>query len=1210
MRLTRLEILGFKSFGERTLLTFQPGITAIVGPNGCGKSNIADAILWCLGEQSPKTLRGDRMEDVLFNGNSRRAATGLAEVSLTLGGVRPGEIEGAAGSYSEVTITRRLYRSGESEYLINRVPCRLKDIRDLLIESGAGIKGHTVLEQGKVGEIVTASPVERRALVEETAGITKYKIRKAEALRKLESTEQNLLRVRDIIGEVKRQLASLDRQVRKAERYRQTADQLRGLELRVASARYREWSDQAAALSTDLERVRAESASAMAQLSALDAATESLKLDVAELEQHLVDARSELASRETAARDAHHRIDVLTAQVEEWLTQQRTLAADLDELARTLAARGEEQTRLTEQTAVLDAAIEERTALVSAREAAVSGLEHQLAQAAAEIEQTRHRVFEAASAVATATNALSSLAVRREELDRRRSRYREDIGTVQAEITHKRAVHHQLEASHQNHAESLATQDAERAALREVSASRQAALQEGEAVLTGRRDELMRLRATLDSLRALQRDLVGYDEGVRRVLLGDATTAPVIGLLGVVADVLEIPAEYERAVEAVLTERLQGVVAEHQDQIASALSLLDRQDGGRAVFVPKLPRPVGPAVGFDQAVASTDGVRGLASLLVGCREGFESLRDALLSHVVIVDDRAAARRAWEGDSFALTWVSVSGDVFHPSGMVSGGTGSNAGLNLLERKRRIKTIEQEIADAEVDLAPQEALVASLRDALDADRLALDALDAEVREGELRLVHDRKTAEALAQELLQLDRRLALLTTEDSAVVAELSAMALEVGGHEAALTANEAAKARDEAGLLRQYETAGQIKAMLAAEQSAANDLRLALAADREKREHASATFQAIAERLDEARRQVDSKEAARDLLGGRIAAATEERVRIVEAIAALDRLVETLRAKAQELTANRADAAHRVRETEDQAKSARRHVDAAQERAHALTVSLTETTLRASQLAAEIRDRYQTELETVDMDSLPPPPCEPDQLDTAIDDLKATLVQIGGVNLSAIDEYRELEERSGFLTAQEADLVQSVDNLRAAIAKINATTKTLFLEAFESLNTRFGEVFASFFEGGQAALHLVDEGNPLESGIEIVAQPPGKKLRHISLLSGGEKALTAISLLFASFLIHPSPFCVMDEIDAPLDEENVRRFTRALRPMTSHSQFLVVTHNRRTMEQADVLYGVTMEEAGVSKIVSVKLHKDREESPAVEVDLATAELTL
>ncbi len=1207
MRLTRLEIVGFKSFGERTVLTFQHGITAIVGPNGCGKSNIADAILWCLGEQSPKTLRGDRMEDVLFNGNTRRAATGLAEVSLTLGGVKPGDIEGVSGGYNEVTITRRLYRSGDSEYLINHVPCRLKDVRDLLIESGAGIKGHTILEQGKVDEIVTASPLERRALVEETAGITKYKIRKAEALRKLDATEQNLLRVRDIIGEVKRQLGSLDRQVRKAERYRQTADQLRQLEVHAAAIRYHDWSAKSAALDSELGRERDEASGVMAQVSALDASAETLKGEAADLERALIEAQTELTAQDAEARDARHRIEVLAAQADEWRAQQETLAGELDDLNRSLAARSEERARWTDQSAALDATIEEKTAALTSRDAAVRGLEQRVAQAAAEIEQIRHRVFEALAGLTTASNALTSLASRREELERRRTRYRDDLAAAQAESDQKRAAYHELEASYHLHEQSLATRDAERATLREASGTRQAALQEGEAVLTGRRNEVMRLRATLESLHALQRDLVGYDEGVRRVLLGGGSEAPVSGLLGVVADVLDIPVEYERAIEAALAERLQGVVAADHNQIVAALAALDGQSAGRAVFVPNAPRP-------DRAAGDADvtgsGVCGVASRLVGCRPGFEALRDALLSDVVIVSDRGDARRHWEQAASEKTWVSLSGDAFYPSGVVHGGSGPSAGLSLLERKRSIKTLEASVDEAATALAPLEAATDSLRAALSEDRSALEALDAEIREGELRVLHDRKAAEALSQELRQLDRRQELLTGEETAVAAELDAMAEEAAAHHTARAGHEASKGRDEALLARQYESAAQHKTDLTAEQAALTDLRLALAAEREKREHASATLRSIVDRLDEASRQIAAKEASRAQLAARVTSATEDRSRLIAALDALDRRVESLREQVTQRAAARAAAAHRVRELEDQSKAARRLADAAQERVHALTLSLTETTLRAGQLAADISDRYQVDLRTTTPDALPPPSCEPDQFDATIAGLKETLVQIGGVNLAAIDEHRELEERSRFLASQEADLVQSMDNLRAAIAKINATTKALFVEAFEALNARFGAVFGSFFEGGHAALHLVDEHNPLESGIEIVAQPPGKKLRHISLLSGGEKALTAIALLFASFLIHPSPFCVMDEIDAPLDEENVRRFTRTLRPMTAHSQFLIVTHNRRTMEQADILYGVTMEEAGVSKIVSVKLHADHPDDTKVEIEAATAEISL
>ena len=1206
MRLTRLEITGFKSFGERTLLTFQPGITAVVGPNGCGKSNIADAILWCLGEQSPKTLRGDRMEDVLFNGSARRVPTGLAEVSLTLGGVRRSELESVAGEYSELTVSRRLYRSGESEYLINRVPCRLKDIRDLLIETGAGIKGHTVLEQGKVDAIINASPLERRALVEETAGIIKYKIRKTEALRKLEATDQNLLRVRDIIGEVKRQLASLDRQAKKAERYRQTFDQLRALDLRAAATRYHDWRAQAGELSIALDRDRAEEAHLLADLSAIDAKIAEEKIALDSLDRQLQVAQGQLVEGETRAQHSRHRLDFLAAQTEEWRGQSQALASEHEVLARSLAERREERVRCDADYESVEAALHEHLSRLVEREVVVRTLEQHMAQSSADIEQTRHRVFDALSGITTATNTLATLAMRREELGKRRARYQEDIQATRSEILQRQATHRELEAAHQIDAQSLAARDAERTALRDASVTRQAALQEGEAVLTARRDTLTRLRATLDSLLALQRDLVGYDEGVRHLLHGgDQATSPA-GLLGVVADMLDIPPQYERAIEAVLADRLQGIVAEGPGQIEAAVAVLDAHNAGRATFVPRLPR-VDPSTDGD--VQQRHGIHGRARDLVGCREGFETLRTALLDRVIIVIDRQTAQRCWEEDRHGLTWVAVSGEVFYPSGVVSGGAGPRVGLGLLERKRAIKALELDVADAEAALAPIESSVVALRQALEADRLILTQMEEDLREGELRLVHDQKAAEAIAQEVLQLERRLGLLVSEEESAGQDLDAMGSAAVDSEAALSASQAAKTREEHSLLAQHEAVAKLKASLAESTAAVTDSRLDLATHREKREHVVAARQALAQRIDELTRQIAAKEETRGHLERRIAAALQERDGVTEALRTAEIGIHDLKRQVTALAAARSELAHRIRELEDTGRVTRRELDGLQARIQTLSVSLAEMKMRATQQAGEMLDRYQTDLETVSLETLPPLPCDPEEIDTVITRCKETLAQLGSVNLAAIDDYRELEERHAFLAAQEADLTQSLANLHAAITKINDTTRELFLDAFHALNTKFGSVYASFFEGGHAELRLADD-NPLECGIEIVAQPPGKKLRHISLLSGGEKALTAIALLFSSFLIHPSPFCVLDEIDAPLDEENVRRFTRALRLMTEHSQFLVVTHNRRTMEQADVLYGVTMEEPGVSKMVSVKLQMEKMEKADSSIEVETAEISL
>jgi chromosome segregation protein len=1008
------------------------------------------------------------------------------------------------------------------------------------------------------------------------------------------------------MGEVKRQLSSLDRQAKKAERYRQTYDELKGLELRAAATRFQEWSAQAAELNSAVDRERVEEARLLADLGSIEATVEARKAELGDLDRHHQEAQAQHVGGETRAQDARHRLDFLAAQTAEWRDQREALVAELEALARALVDRRDEAARCAVEWESAEAATKDDEALVASREEAVQAFEQHLAHAAADIEQTRHRIFEALSGIAAATNALTTLASRREELEKRRARYEDEIGAARAEILQKHTVHQNLEAAHLLHAQSLASREAERAAVRDASVGRQAALHEGEAVLTARRDDLTRLRATLDSLAALQRDLVGYDEGVRHVLHGGDPTAAA-GLLGVVADVLDVPPHFERAIEAVLADRLQGVVAEGHDHIMAAVAVLDAHNAGRATFVPRAPR-------FDATASrpnlpALSEIHGAARDLVGCRPGFEDLRAALLDRVVIVTDRATARRCWEDDRHGVTWVSVSGEVFAPSGVVSGGAGPRAGLSLLERKRTIKALEVDVKNAEDALAPLESSVAALRTALDADRRTLGQLDDELREGQLRLVHDQKAAEAVAQEILQLDRRLALLTLEEDAAGKELTTMTASVTETASALSSHEDTKAREERALLAQYEAASRLKGALTEATGAVTDARLGLATRREKIEYLASTRKTLADRIDEITRQLAAKQATGDQLDARLASAVQERDRVTEALRNAARDVERFRQRVAEVGEARSRQAHRIRELEDAARVTRREVDALQQRLQTVTVSQAETRLRASQQVDEILDRYHVDLAAVSLDALPPPPCDPDQVDAAVARLKDALVQLGGVNLSAIDEYRELEERHSFLAAQEADLTQSVANLHAAIAKINATTRDLFLEAFHALNGKFGVVYQTFFEGGHAELRLADDGDPLDCGIDIVAQPPGKKLRHISLLSGGEKALTAIALLFSSFLIHPSPFCVLDEIDAPLDEENVRRFTRALRPMTAHSQFLIVTHNRRTMEQADVLYGVTMEEPGVSKLVSVKLHMERI-TPTIEVETEAEEISI
>jgi chromosome segregation ATPase len=780
-----------------------------------GESNIADAILWCLGEQSPKTLRGDRMEDVLFNGSAQRAPTGLPRWRSPER--RPPGRARRSG--------RRVYRDHhhpatlpirESEYLINRVPW-LKDVRDLLIETGAGAKGHTVLEQGKVDAIINASPLERRALVEETAGITKYKIRKTEALRKLDSTEQNLLRVRDIMGEVKRQLSSLDRQAKKAERYRQTYDELKALELRAATTRFQEWSAQAAELSSAVDRERVEEARLLADLGSIEATVEARKAELGDLDRHHQEAQAQHVGGETRAQDARHRLDFLAAQTEEWRGQREALVAELEALARALVDRRDEAARYAVEWESAEAATKDDEALVASGEEAVQAFEQHLAHAAADIEQTRHRIFEALSGIAAATNALTTLASRREELEKRRVRYEDEIGAARAEILQKHTVHQNLEAAHLLHAQSLASRRRNgRPCGRLSGTAGRPPRGRGGPDRPPRRPHPAARHA--DSLAALQRD--------RRLRRRRAPRAP-----------RRRPNGRGRAVGGGRRRARRPPIMNAQSRRcwptacrASWPRTRPHHGGGRGPGRPqRRPRHVRPARpaprcdGVAPNLPALSEIHGAARDLVGCRQGLRIARGPVGSGCH--RDRPCDCPAVLGGRPARRDVGVGlRRGVRSSGVVSGGA-ARAGLSLLERKRTIKALEVDVKNAE-DASRRWNPRSLPSERARWDRRTLGQLDDELREGQLRLVHDQKAAEAVAQEILQLDRRLTLLTLEEDAAGKEITAMAASVAEMESALSSHEDTKAREERSLLAQYEAASRLKGALTEATGAVTDARL------------------------------------------------------------------------------------------------------------------------------------------------------------------------------------------------------------------------------------------------------------------------------------------------------------------------------------------------------------------------------------------------
>jgi chromosome segregation protein len=1279
LKLERMEIHGFKSFYGRTRFEFPEGITAVVGPNGCGKSNIGDAISWVLGEQKASSLRSDRMEDVIFNGSQGRKPLGMAEVSLIFrniaarsdtacgtvdgdglaeasailaagnghgngngngnghgnghgtietdglapepaadagevppdatGAVTAGAaaadataIDGAAtgaaatdGASSqgsrfyledlpgEVVVTRRLFRSGESEYAVNGERCRLRDIQDLLARTEIGTRLYTTIEQGKIDQILLAKPKERRAIIEEAAGILGYKIKRRQTEQKLEATQANLMRIADIAGEVDKQIQSLRRQAAKARRYRRLMDTLREKRGVVAWRRLQHCDTGLAEAGMVIDDLRARDAGTAAELARAEADLESLR-------QKLDAAEGEARQR----RDTIHALDIEIDRLQARLAAGEQQGADL--AARAAAAEGE-ITALAARSAehearrdVLSADLAAEAECVREAEAALAAIEDERAARAATIlaEET---------AIEGMRAALLALLDRVAEIGRRRAAL-EEQGRA-AEIALRRLEREASEASESRHtleAEVGALRsraDMTRAALeaRRVDADGRAeqarAAEDRRAAAEKRREELRGrsagLAERLTALEALEKRHAGFDKGVAAILSGGGGFAP----RGIVGERMQVPAGLERAVAAALGPLQEAVLVGAREDAVTGVGFLRREAGGRAAFVVE-----GEPAGASAPGASPAGEPGVAGIL-GTLVGGVDPRGAVgtrLARVALVADLGTAlrlRSAWPGWSFATR----EGDIVDADGAITGGDGPALQHGVLARRaeRSDLTRQHESVEAErraceggleefgaaVSIARHEETVAAAT--LQAAQRDLFQADLELQSKEAERARIEATLPVLAGEAARLERERAGRAGEDRALAEGWGAHEEERRrGEEGIRAAAEALAARR-----REHEEV----------QRRAGDARARVAAGHQ--------------RLAALARERDGVELALREVRLRAAQLASEQADWRARVAALTEQAESLRSQAKQAGVTRAGAA-----AEEEAGLAGLAYDrsllqareqAAREGRAALQETrqaLQEQEIRRARLSSDLGHLESECREDLGMDlaalrAAPPPafdagrPLEEDEAEVA--QARESIEAVGPVNLMAIEQCAELEERFGFLDAQRRDLEAAVESLRDTIRRINRESRQRFMAAFEAIHLGFRESFTTLFGGGRAELRLQEgEDDVLEAGIEIAAQPPGKRLQSLALLSGGEKALTAVALLFALFRYRPSPFCVLDEVDAPLDEANVVRFTDLLRTLTTETQFILITHNRRSMEAANLLYGVTMEEPGVSKVLPLR----------------------
>lgn len=1173
MKLKRIEITGFKSFLDRTSLVFDAGVSGIVGPNGCGKSNVVDAIRWVMGEQNARNLRGRAMEDIIFGGSESRRPLGMAEVSLVLDNA-DGLAPAAFREYAEIQVTRRLFRNGDSEYLLNRTPCRLLDITELFMDTGVGTKAYSIIEQGKIGLIINAKPEERRSIIEEAAGVTKYKARKKAAQRKIEATRQNLLRLGDILAEIRRQMNSLKRQAQRAERFREYREELRGIELQFALRQHADCSVRATALETSLQAQGGTVATLDSEVSRAELELDQVRLEHVEREKQAAAGQEQLFRLGSEVQKLEGRLELIGREIESLERERQRLTTEQADVGARLAAGTQEATdletgkvdrlrHLEEQAGQL-AEAEVRQVELTARETAVNQ----------QLEAARHRLYDLLTQLTRLTGQQEEAARRLQALADLTQRNRQDAITVRDQFERSQA--RALEMTEQlvgltGNRDQLCS---ERIRYQDDLTRLRRQVEEAENLLLVRREELSRHRSRLESLEQLERNLDGYGRGVRTLLADAAQRERVRGLL---ADVVEVPAEFEVAAEAALGERLQALLAVSVADARGALDFL-RQGEGRCTFLlPDFPTPPPPEFAAGRALAG----------LVVPRAGHEPLVRTLLGGVYLVEAFADCLRT--GLPAGVTLVTSEGDLLTHRGELTGGGQRTLDQGLLHKKREMKELAGEVRRLDQEVGDLQARREQLRrDALTAEE-GLRGTEGALHQQEIRLLDHQKDQAGLQQELLRLQERLEMLSFEEDQLHEEEESLLRSRQEAEAGRLAGESERALQEAALAELQTAAQELRGQLETVRQLVTSRKVILAGLQEREE----SSRLHAERLQ---RLAEELAARREGLSREFVTAGERQVALQSEAQGLRQELEQLLGGHREAEAALVQLRERFEETRqaiDQREAALKELRAQSTRARdelaARQLSSRELELEREHLRQAFLERYRIDLDDAETRALSDESFDAAAAGGRRESLQRRIDEIGEVNLTAIDEFREMEERHQFLAAQQDDLQRSLDGLQAAIAKINRTTRRRFRETFDLVNTRFREVFPRLFNGGQAELRLTDEEDLLETGIEIVAQPPGKKLQNVSLLSGGEKALTAVSLIFAIFLIKPSPFCLLDEVDAPLDDANIGRFNDLVAEMSALSQFIIITHNKRTMEIADTLYGITMEEPGVSKLVSVRM---------------------
>ena len=1179
MYLKRIEMQGFKSFADKTVLEFKPGITTVIGPNGSGKSNISDAIRWVLGEQSMKSLRGAKSEDIIFAGTQARKSLGFAEVSIVI----DNNDNKLPIEYSEVTVTRKIYRSGETGYFINKVPCRLKDILELFMDTGIGKDGYSIIGQGKIDEILSNKSEDRRHIFEEAAGIVKYRTRKQESEKKLEQTKLNLLRINDILAEIEANIEPLKLQSDKAKQFLDLREELKSIEVGLFIYNINTYKEKLEQLVKDEDIITSQKEAEDSKLEVLQASKEELRQVVDDITAQIENMQNIGFESSNKIEKINSEIGISNERIQNNSANKQRLEAEILEVKNRIEELKEEQKQKLEKKTNLTSNKEKFEKELAEKEAELAELSKKLSAKELEIEGKKQIVQDNIDKKYELAAEINTQDVNYENLEKRKKQLKNEIDSVISELDSTRYGKNEISKGFYD------IESKRNIAVENLEKSVQAKEQNMQK-LKQYEEEISKLTYTQRMKQARHQFLIetekekeGYNKTVKSLLVAcDKDSSLNKGIHGVLANLISVEKEYETAIEMCLGQSLQNVVTSTEQDAKKMIEYLRSNSLGRASFLP-IASVQGKKL---DKLTKMDGVIGIASDLVKCKKEYEQIILSLLGRTVVVEDMDTAIALAKKDKYSFRIVTLKGDIISSSGSISGGSVQTKTVNILGRSREIEDLEKELKKLEKQIADKtaekEEYASSIGDSIEQTA----KLEKELQEIEIVYATEKQKMVAVEENITRLENRLAKLKEE--------------VTQTEKQKEENRLLKEQKEAEiqeLTQQIEELNKVIEEFALNnkdnQKYIDDLNFDITNLKISVTSFDESESSIEEMVERISQDIKNNEQSIENKNQNILAITEENTKLEQTITEYNNQIEQIKqevtnsgTKVEELKQERIAKNEKLVNTENEIQSQFSTLESLKEQIIKLDVKKTKLEQDLQQVVESLWNEYELTPNSTEEYQ------KPNNVATAqkqVNSLRNKIKDLGSINIDSIEEYKKTKERYDFMSEQRLDLENTASKLRKIIGDMTTTMQNQFKEKFELINKNFNEVFTELFNGGKAELILENEENILECGIDIRVQPPGKKLQNMMLLSGGEKAFTAIALLFAILKINPAPFCILDEIEAALDDVNVYRFAEYLKKFCKQTQFLVITHRKGTMEAGDSVYGVTMEENGISKLLSIKL---------------------